>query len=341
MSTISLSVMSFSFLVKGLVLPIVSIFGVFGNVVSIIILYNRHGSLCQNSSFKNLLICLAIFDSFFLVLTTFPHAVSLILPIQSNLYSLALPYLIPLSSMFFTGSVYTVVAITVERYATLRQWRSRFFTGRVLIIFIIIFSVCFNFVRFFELTTEQVKVDSDGLDTAEDTYYIGLKPTWLRTHKIYSIVYLYCIRFLVMSLIPVFVLGVLNLLIFKSLTKITQNQSNQNSDGTITALLFSIVIIFLCCHFPRFVIPIYEGFQILFYGSILYLPTFLDIFTHLLLVINSSVNIVIYAAKDLKFRQALFLMFRCKKESTETETMSMINKSTEMTEEDSMFETVY
>ena len=34
---------------------------------------------------------------------------------------LAVPYVIPLTNMAMTGSVYTVVAITVERYTTLKQ----------------------------------------------------------------------------------------------------------------------------------------------------------------------------------------------------------------------------
>jgi len=323
---------------EGVAMPIVSIFGLFGNVVSCIILYNRHGSWNKNSSFTNLLICLAMFDSLFLVLANYLYAVPKIFPVQPNFHNLCIPYLVPFTNIFLTGSVYTVVAITVERYATLRQCRSRVFTARVLVILIIIFAVCYNFIKFFELTTEQVKVEEDGVDTYT---YIELKPTWLRTHPLYSIGYIVVINFLVMSLTPLVVLGVLNFLIYKSLSKITQNQ---NSDSTMAALLFSIVIVFLCCHSPRLILNIYEGFQMLCYGTIRYWPEALDTLTklnHLLLAINSSVNIVIYTAKDLKFRHALFLMFRCKKGSMETETLSMNKMSEEMTKDDAISQTVH
>ena len=107
---------------------------------------------------------------------------------------LAAPYIIPLTNMAMTGgsdskileslmdfcflclgSVYTVVAITIERYTTLRQLHKvgglpGFMThmagfvlqcqlkGRCLIFSIIFFSVSYNFVKFFELTVD-VKVE--------------------------------------------------------------------------------------------------------------------------------------------------------------------------------------
>ena len=95
---------------------------------------------------------------------------------QSSTQMLAAPYIIPLTNMAMTGSVYTVVAITVERYTTLRQinqvrWFDRIMRhfnyfhlqpplkGKFLIFFIIFFSVSYNFVKFFELTVD-IKVNN-------------------------------------------------------------------------------------------------------------------------------------------------------------------------------------
>ena len=140
--------MSYLFLIEGVDMPVVSVFGLFGNVLSIIIFYNRHGSVSLNSSFTNLLICLAVFDSAFLICANIIFAVPYIQPNQfSNFYLLALPYLVPLASMAMTGSVSTVVAITIERYATLRQCRSWLLTAGFLIIFIIFFSAAYNQTR--------------------------------------------------------------------------------------------------------------------------------------------------------------------------------------------------
>ena len=119
-------------------MPVVSVFELLGNVLSIIIFCNRHGSVSLNSSFTNLLICLAVFDSAFLICANIIFAVPYNQSEQfSYYYLLALPYLVSLASIAMTGSVYTVVAITIERYATLRQCNSRLLTARFLIIFII------------------------------------------------------------------------------------------------------------------------------------------------------------------------------------------------------------
>lgn len=53
------------------------------------------------------------------------------------------------------------------------------------------------------------------------------------------------------------------------------------------------------------------------YGSLLHWPPWADNLTrwnHLMLVINSSSNIIIYVAKDFKFRHALYLAMTCRKE---------------------------
>ena len=71
------------------------------------------------------------------------------------------------------GSVYTVVAITIERFTTLRGENDKviinlgtrelmcnffffqsLFKGRTMIVFIVAFSILYNLVKFFELTTE-------------------------------------------------------------------------------------------------------------------------------------------------------------------------------------------
>ena len=137
-----------------------------------------------------------------------------------------------------------------------------------------------------------------------------------------------------MTLIPFVVLTALNMLIFKSMKGIIQK--NQKSDTTMAALLFSIVIIFLCCHSIRFGLNVYEGYQMLWYGDIVswnWLCDILSRFSNLLLAINSSVNIAIYTAKDVKFRQSLFLLLRCRSDVAAVTTNHMdIENMTVVTE---------
>ena len=53
------------------------------------------------------------------------------------------------------------------------------------------------------------------------------------------------------------------------------------------------------------------------YGTLLHWPSWANDLTrwnHLMLVINSSSNIIIYVAKDFKFRHALYLTMTCQEE---------------------------
>ena len=119
-------VMDFPFFLESVALPIVSAFGLLGNILSIIVLFLLKSNLSRHSSFINILIFLAIVDSLFLLLLNFLFA----WPFNNSYLLPATPYLFPLVHMAMTCSVYTVVAITVVRFTTIRQYRSPLFTAR-------------------------------------------------------------------------------------------------------------------------------------------------------------------------------------------------------------------
>ena len=76
--------------------------------------------------------------------------------------------------------------------------------------------------------------------------------------------------------------------------------SRKRRDSTTVALMFSIVLVFLCCHFCKLFLNLYEAVQMIQFRTIKYWPTWADKLTrwnHLMLVINSSSNIFIYVVK--------------------------------------------
>ena len=108
-------------------------------------------------------------------------------------------------------------------------------------------------------------------------------------------------------------------------------KKNQNQSDTVMAtLLFSIVIVLLVCHAPRIILNIVDG-VLQEYPE--WVWTMKPV-SQLLLVINSSVKIIIYAAGDLKFRQALVKMFQCKRRSPTTKNISLESMVTEYTSVD-------
>ena len=134
------------FVLEGILILIISIFGIIGNgatTVSVNVLLNlgnitcvfvfNHKSVDLKPSFSNILKCLSIFDILFLVRFPLLYKLRISLTIfQSgviSLYSLpnlwswyvtvepiTTPVILPLTQIAMTGSVYSVVAVAVERY---------------------------------------------------------------------------------------------------------------------------------------------------------------------------------------------------------------------------------
>ena len=345
-------IMSVKFWVEGVGIPLVSSFGLLGNLISILIFQNRSQGLDLNPNFSQLLICLAVFDSLFLVFVNSIFSVSaLMLPEQSYIQMQATPYLIPLASMALTGSVYSVLAITVERYISLNHINQRLWNGKFYICIIVLFSVTFNLVKFFELTLEiiddpiyheELDISENVMEEEENVPEYELKATWLRTHPIYYLSYYLIGNFLFMNLLPMVVLLVLNYSIYRTFTRLSQIQEStttcQTGNLTMAGLLFSIVIVFICCHSPKLALNVFEGAQMIYFGSLVYWPEWANNLTyinHLMLVINSSINILIYAAKDAKFRRTLISILRCKKKEETLTDISLNNiYISEITNED-------
>ena len=95
-----------------------------GNLATIYVLQRRHSNLDLNPTFSNLLVCLAVFDSLFLLLANLVYTVTAVLHprqvrrgfhfilriliyvfrfLQSEIQMMATPYLIPLTNISLTG----------------------------------------------------------------------------------------------------------------------------------------------------------------------------------------------------------------------------------------------
>ena len=144
----------------------------------------------------------------------------------------------------------------------------------------------------------------------------------VRTHRYYmTYITANCI---VMGLLPMLLLSILNWLIFRAISRAHALHASLMSgnahrrDNTMATVLTAIVVVFVVCHTPKAVLNIYEVWAVSiqsvntfiliiiifffqeFFGSPSDISLFLDIFTnisHLLIVTNSSVNIIVYALK--------------------------------------------
>jgi len=284
------------FWMLGVAVPMITLFGLVGNI-TIVVLFIMN-KICKSSTLSGLIIGLAVLDSIFLVLCTFVFS----LPILSSfyhdwVYPHVLPTLLPFTSIALTGSLYGTIALSVERYLhitnSVHQDKGAVF-GYVLPV--LAFSICFNFPKFFEFSTE-----FDFLEEREE-YLPVLKATHFRESGEYSF-YVLGANTVFMGILPFTCLIILNVVIALQLR--TKLELQRNNDASIAIIVSSLVTLQLLSHFPRMLLNIYELIMTFSSSSLSLSYSWLVDLSHLLLVIAASSNVLIITAQDARFRRLL------------------------------------
>merc|ERR1719219_775672 len=132
----------FGFWIEGIILPIVAGLGIAGNVLCLFVVSNKHLDL--KPAFSNILKCLSVFDIIFLACVMWLYSFPSFLDYQ-DIEAHATPYILPLTHIALTGSVYSVVAVALERYYNICKPFKRnlgsVLNGQGYILTIILFSV--------------------------------------------------------------------------------------------------------------------------------------------------------------------------------------------------------
>jgi len=328
-----------TFCIEGVLLPVLAIFGILGNILCVWAFNKKDVEL--KPSFANLLKCLSVFDTVFLTCILLQYS----LPSLSDAYLTWLlphitPYILPIIHITLTGSVYTVVAVAIERFLTVcfPFKQCHMCNGLGYILPIIAFSILYNTTKFFEIETiylehKDWQMDSNGTIIftlwwvkrflSQVVIYPWLNATELRQDPAYAKYVVFILNFVVMGLVPVVMLAVLNFFIYRSISRATATHNNISSahrrDGTMARLLMAIVVVFLCCHSTKIIVNFYEAVQMVQYGRLEEHPAWVMILVkvnHVLLTINSATNIVIYSYKDFKFRTVIVSAFQRKRNFT-------------------------
>ena len=228
------------FILERVLLIIIGCLGIVGNLC-IIGIFTR---LRNRQIFHRLMIMLASFDTLYILFSFFIFSLPSIFKSydDSAFYNYLLPIILPLNHIALTGSVYSKLSITIERYLIVCHpfyvW-SHNWKARVYIIPIIIFSVVYNIPKFFEIETIAIisggnsssnginvtidaytnVVESSKNHSSEDKLKYGIKATELRLDLDYVSIYLIWTNFIVMCVIPFSILIALNSLTLKGLKK--------------------------------------------------------------------------------------------------------------------------
>ena len=106
--------LSLKVLTEAIFMPLISAFGLLGNIISICVLHDKDVKLKKD--FIDVLCSLAAFDTLFLLATFFLFS----LPVWSASYHdhvspYVVPFLFPATNTFMTASIYMTVAVAVNR----------------------------------------------------------------------------------------------------------------------------------------------------------------------------------------------------------------------------------
>lgn len=300
----------YEFWTNGVLLNLVGILGILGNILSMIILSRPQ----MRSSINYLLIGLARCDTVLILTSILLFGVPAIYPYTGYLryyYLRLLPEIsrvvYPLAMSAQTASVYLTLTVTLERYvAVCHPLRARaictYGRSRIFVVIIIIFSICYNIPRFFEVRLIEHLDEEFGI-----VYCIGASN--LRADPNYINIYIHWLYLVFVYFIPFFSITFFNSMIYRQVLK--ANRERQRLSRTekreigLATMLFCVVIVFICCNILAIFINIMEAFFEQIYDRLVKL-------SNLLVTINSSVNFIIYVIFGEKFKRIFLLLF-CKR----------------------------
>jgi len=250
-----------------------------------------------------------------------------------SLYPRIIPWLHGFSHVSMTGCNLCTLFISYEWMINFKsrvvshKTKQSFHKAIIKPLFVLVFALLFNVTKFLEY----------GDDSNPPEFQ-----TELRMNDLYIITYITVISPVLNSYIPFIIMLLINFKIYsevkryKALQRIVQSNLTSGklqvlsreflatfniilfeilarkrlSEKKMTMMLFSIIFMFILCNIPKNIVNIYDGIIAFQEFSRKEKSTkfphwisFLINFSHILLILNSSVNIFIYLLKDSKFRK--------------------------------------
>jgi len=314
------------FYIEGVALLPISIVGIIGNALSMIVLSCPE----MQNNFNHLLIGLSSFDTIYLLLSTLIFA----MPKLSDNYAMyLLPHIMPIGYGFAhigrVGSVFMTLSVTLERFFAIVYPLKRLRLKTILIAVSTFVSVVYNIPRFLEFETI-LQVDTNSTNN-ESMYQFAA--TGLRMNTIYIQVYVVWMKFIFVEMFPYIIIIVLNALIILRIRKAVKERQSmtvemsaevneathgqQKKDKNMAIVLICIVVMFILCQSLKIIPDIFEAFFCDHSNdtSACQSPFSLEILisvSHLMLAVNSASNFLIYMLRGDKFRQFFFqIFFKC------------------------------
>lgn len=296
------------FIIYGVLVNLISLFGIIGNSISMIILSRPQ----MKSSINYLLIGLARCDTVLLIISILIYGLPAIYTYTGALfqykfiiYPKIIRYLFPLSCIAQIVTVYLTLTVTLERYiAVCHPLKARSFCtygrAQVAVLVIVIFAFIYNLPKFWE-----IDVYTERHWKYNVTVYC-IFPTEMRSNEYYITLYIHWMYFFVYYMFPFIALMIFNMAIYRRVRKanrdLQQLSRHQRREIGLATMLLCVVVVFLICNILPLASNIHETF-------IEDPPHWMVQMGNLLVTINSSINFIIYVIFGRKFKRIFLKLF--------------------------------
>jgi hypothetical protein len=308
--------LTFQFWTWGVCLNTLAIIGIIGNILAITVLRHRR----MRSSTSCYLIAQAIFDILVLICSMLFFGLPVISMSYANLYPYLHPYAYPAALTAQTGTIYTTVAFTVERYVAVCRplQASKMCTPKRAIKVILLVTVCsilYNVPRMLEYRhSYYINPETNATVVSYETTSFGSDP-------IFQKVYLSYMYVPVIFLIPFLILSVLNIFLVLAVKKSQRTRAEMNArtarENNLTIMVIVVVLVFLICQILAMIDNIYlttvPQSQL---NQNEYFIRFSGISTDMV-CLNSAINFLLYCVFGNKFRKVFLHMYWCRKATSE------------------------
>jgi len=297
--------------------------GIVGNILGIFWFYKK----VAQRNFHQLMLSLAVVDTVYILGNFFIFSVPSIHGRiwESYIYTKLFTMMLPVCQVALTSSTYLTLAVAVERYTTVChpffKVSHQFQASKFYILPILVFSIIYNVPKFFELKVgvvenEDIWPKSTNLSSFNNTIIefadpsttlYSLEPSTLRLSSSYIKAYLIILNLITHCVLPITLLVLLNLAVYKEVRKMSEQLDHDNSfrgplhkrEIKLAKVSVAIVAVFVICHGIRWIPNIWE-FAHIGSAEAYSWPKWVEYMTnlsHLTTTLNSSVNFYIYMMK--------------------------------------------
>lgn len=334
---------SFKTVTGGIFTIIIGIMGVIGNCLALGVLIK----FPKKTSNNLILIGLAIYDLMVLLLVMLLKGFPTFLETSYHVYFL--PIFHPLMNIAWTGSIFFTVFMTLERFIAVTQpMKSKGLFDLQKVKYqmglITLFVIIYNIPRFIEYKWKDIRIrsayDPEGIEKPEfrqreeyinweNKAYENITEVAERSllcNQIYVDLYLTWMNFIVRFVIPTIILIFCNVKILNEVKKIhgniasfmgSKSQTQLEREASIAIMTTIVVVVFVVCNSFESILFILHS-QELLTGDVV--QDYLRPLADLVMVFNSSVNVIIYCIFNRAFREKFIEMyfFWCKKKGKES-----------------------